>query len=284
MNNEQKPILVTGCSSGIGQCIALSLAKRNYPVYATVRDEKDLIQFDQTPNIKALVLDLNNSNSIRTAWNNILDDSKHGLYALINNGAFGLPGAVEDLSRDALRAQFETNVFGTHEITCLGLKQMRSQGFGRIIQISSVLGFISMAYRGAYNASKHALEGLTDTLRLELMDTDIHVSSIQPGPILSRFRQNSYAAFCQHIDAENSLHQTQYASMIKRLVKTEAGVPFTLPADAVYQKALHALEAHRPKARYSVTVPTYLFAVLKRILPVNVLDKALWYAGGQGKR
>jgi short-subunit dehydrogenase len=151
---------------------------------------------------------------------------------------------------------------------------MRAQGFGRIIQNSSVLGFIALKYRGAYIASKYALEGLTDTLRMELKGTGIYVSLIEPGPIKSRFRENAYAAFKRNIDAEKSTHRTIYESIEKRLGSTKPD-PFTLPADAVLKKVLHALESARPKARYYVTFPTYVFALLQRILPSSTLDRVL---------
>jgi NAD(P)-dependent dehydrogenase (short-subunit alcohol dehydrogenase family) len=195
--------------------------------------------------------------------------------ALFNNGAFGQPGAVEDLSRDVLRFQFETNLFGTHELTNLLIPVMREQGQGRIIYNSSVLGLVAMRYRGAYNASKFALEGLADTLRLELYGTGIHISLIEPGPILTNFRQNSFALYKKNIDVEHSVHKETYQVMAERLQKEGEAVMFTLPAKAVTEKVIHALESKRPKIRYYVTFPTYLFAILKRILPMSWLDSLL---------
>jgi len=194
---------------------------------------------------------------------------------LFNNGAYGQPGAIEDLSRDVLRQQFETNLLGTVELTNLVIPIMRQQGYGRIIQCSSVLGFVALKYRGAYNASKYALEGINDTLRLELQGSGIYVSSIQPGPISTRFRANSLAMYQKTINAENSFHKKTYQALAKRLQKEGAVVPFTLPPDAVVKKIIHALESRRPKNHYAVTFPTYLFAVLKRILPSRWLDKIL---------
>ena len=204
-------------------------------------------------------------------------------HALINNGAYGQPGAVEDLSRTTLRAQFETNVFGTQELTNLVIPAMRTQGEGRIIQISSILGIVCFAYRGAYNASKFALEALSDTMRLELRNTNIHVSLIEPGPITSRFRANAYAAFKRHIDREHSVHREYYVRVEKRLEGPKP-LPFTLPPEAVLKKAIRALEARRPKARYGVTFPTHLFAVLRRVLPVRVLDQILAAMSNNGQR
>ncbi len=182
---------------------------------------------------------------------------------------------MEDLSREVLRAQFETNLFGTHELTRCIIPVMRRQGHGRIIQNSSVLGFVAMAYRGAYNASKYALEGLTDTLRLELAGSNIHISLIEPGPITSRFRANARLMFQRNVDARNSVHWAAYEAMEKRLAKPGPAAPFTLPPDAVLKKVIHALESERPRVRYYVTFPTWLFATLKRTLPHAALDRVL---------
>ena len=157
---------------------------------------------------------------------------------------------------------------------------MRAQGYGRIIQHSSVLGFVALKYRGAYNASKYALEGLSDTLRLELQGTNIHVAIIEPGPIESRFRQNAHAAFKRHVNAEASVHRQTYAALERRLLTEGPAVPFTLPPEAVLRKVVQALESSRPKVRYYVTFPTYLFAVLKRILSHRMLDRVLLKVGG----
>ncbi len=247
------------------------LHQRGYNVIATVRNDKDAISL-QALGITTTLLDLNSSTSIQQAIQFTLDHFEGQIAALFNNAAYGQPGAVEDLTRDVLRQQFETNLFGTHELSNLVIAQMRKQGNGRIIYNSSVLGLISMSYRGAYNASKFALEGLVDTLRLELKGSNIHISLIEPGPILSDFRKNSFEKYKQHIDRDKSLHKETYLAMEARLTKQGAAVPFTLPAEAVVKKLIHALESKRPKIRYYVTFPTYLFAFLKRILPYRWLD------------
>jgi NAD(P)-dependent dehydrogenase (short-subunit alcohol dehydrogenase family) len=206
------------------------------------------------------------------------------LYALFNNGAFGLPGAVEDLSRANLMHQFETNVFGWLELTNLVIPVMRKQGYGRIIQNSSVLGFVAMPFRGAYNASKYAIEGLSDTLRLELKGTGIYISLIEPGPITSRFRANAVKQLEQHIDIENSVHREKYLGVLERLNKQGPAVPFTLPPEAVLKRVIRALESKNPHPRYYVTVPTYLFGFLKRLLSFRQMDHLLARAGSDGKR
>jgi NAD(P)-dependent dehydrogenase (short-subunit alcohol dehydrogenase family) len=280
---DHQPVLVTGCSSGIGYHVARRLRENGYPVIASARKKTDVEKLRQE-GFTALKLDLDSSGSIREAFERTLELTNGQLYGLFNNGAYGQPGAVEDLSREVLRAQLETNLLGWHELTNLALPVMRKQGYGRIIYNSSILGFVSMAYRGAYNCSKYALEGLVDTLRLELKDTDIHVCLIEPGPILSDFRKNALEKFRQNINIEQSFHREQYEAMLGRLNKQGPAAPFTLSPEAVYQRVEHALQSRRPKVRYPVTFPTYLFAFLKRLLQHRTLDSLLIKASGDGKR
>ncbi|MBI3773619.1 MAG: SDR family oxidoreductase [Gammaproteobacteria bacterium] len=269
-----KSILITGCSSGIGRCVALGLQQRGWRVFATARREADVASLRQE-GLEALRLDLNDSYSIIDAVEKTLAATGGTLDALFNNAAYGQPGAVEDLSRGVIRAQFETNLFGPLELTNRVIPVMRLHGHGRIIQCSSVLGLAVMPYRGAYNASKFAIEGLSDTLRLELTGTGIHVCLIEPGPITSRFRANAYAMFKRNIDRTHSAHRAYYEGVERRLAKQGPAQPFTLPPEAVLEKVIHALESPRPKIRYYVTVPTYLFAILRRLLPYRWLDKVL---------
>jgi len=272
--SESKTILITGCSSGIGYCAAAILRARGHHVIVTARNTDDVTRLSDE-GFTALQLDLARSESIKNAVKESYDLTGGKIDVLFNNGAFGQPGAVEDISREVLTQQFETNFFGTHELTNLVLPIMRQQGYGRIIYNSSVLGLVAMRYRGAYNASKFAIEGLADTLRLELQGSGIHISLIEPGPILSDFRTNSYALYKKHIDPTHSYHKPAYDAMEARLQKEGPAVPFTLPAKAVADKVVHAVEAKRPKIRYYVTFPTYLFAFLKRVLPFSWLDKIL---------
>lgn len=269
----QKSILITGCSTGIGYYCAKALHKRGYLVLATARKSADVKRL-QEEGLAAYQLDLDDSESIQKAVDWAVETSGGVIDALFNNGAYGQAGAVEDLSRDVLKAQFETNVFGTHELTCKILPIMRAQGYGRVIQNSSILGFVAMRYRGAYNASKFALEGLSDTLRLELENTNIYLSLIEPGPIRSNFRRNAMRKYIQNIDRENTPFKEIYIAKTAAL-KSSKDAPFTLGEDAVYQVLLHALEAKRPKERYRVTLPTTLFWFLKRILSTHLLDKVL---------
>ncbi|MBS0424497.1 MAG: SDR family oxidoreductase [Proteobacteria bacterium] len=274
----KKTVLITGCSSGIGYCAAKGLQARGYQVFATAR-RRNSVEKLLAEGLESFRLDLNDSNSIHFAFEEVMRRTGGELYALFNNGAFGLPGAVEDLNRDALRAQFETNVFGWQELTNLAIPVMRQQGYGRIIQNSSVLGFVALPFRGAYNASKYAIEGLSDTLRLELKGSNVYVSLIEPGPISSLFRMNAVKALQKYIDIENSVHREKYQGVLARLNKPGPAVPFTLPPEAVLKRVIHALEASKPQARYYVTVPTYLFGILKRILSTRALDAILAKSG-----
>lgn len=278
MNPAPRPILITGCSSGIGRCVAEGLRARGYRVFATARKPAD-VKALQADGFESFRLDLADSKSIHSAVEQVLKATGGELYAVFHNGAYGQPGAVEDLSRTALREQFETNLFGWVELNNAVLPAMRAAGAGRIIFNSSVLGFVALPYRGAYNASKYALEGIADTLRLELAGTGIHVSLVQPGPILSRFRENSLAALKRNVDIVNSVHRERYARTIGRLETEGPAVPFTLPPEAVLKKVIHALEAPRPKVRYHVTFPTFLFGYLKRLLPARMLDRVLGKVG-----
>lgn len=278
----ERSVLITGCSSGIGRCLADGLKVRGYRVFATARKPTD-VQALAEAGFEALTLDLASSASIRAAAAEVLARSGNRLYALVNNAGFGQPGAVEDLTREALTAQFEANLFGPHELTAQFLPVFRSQNAGRIVQLSSLLGLVCMPYRGAYNASKFALEALSDTLRLELRGTGIHVSLIEPGPITTEFRANARTAYRTHIDAAGSAHRRQYTAVERRL-DTDAPAPFALAPTAVLRKVIHALESTRPRARYPVTVPAHLFTWLRRLLPTRALDRLLLAVSEGGRR
>lgn len=279
----ERPVLITGCSSGIGRCVAEGLRQRGYRVFATARAQTDVRALADA-GFESLRLDLRDSDSIAAAVQALLTRTGGSLYALFNNGAYGQPGAVEDLTRTALREQLETNLLGWLELTNRVIPVMRRQAFGRIIQNSSVLGLIAMPYRGAYNTSKFALEGLTDTLRLELAGSGIHVSLIEPGPIRSRFREHALEAFERNVDPARSAHRARYRGMLARLQAEGDAAPFTREPDAVLERVIHALESRRPKVRYYVTVPTYVFGFLRRVLPYRWLDRVLLRVSGGGAR
>ncbi len=267
-------ILITGCSSGIGLESAKTLHARGYKVFATARNPDDVTMLEEL-GLTALKLDVNDSENIERTVASVLARTGGTLDALFNNAGFGVVGAVEDLTRQAMRDQFETNLFGAFELISKVLPVMRRQGHGRIIQNSSVLGLIVMPFRGAYNASKFAMEGMTDTLRLELKGSNIFISLIEPGPIETKFRANAFKAYQRYIDPGKSAFRDDYQKMENRLTKEGRTFPFTLPSSAVVDKLIHALESSKPRTRYYVTFPTYLLATLKRILPVSILDKVL---------
>lgn len=269
-----KNIVITGCSSGIGLETALSLQSRGYRVIASCRKDKDF-QHLVSLNLEAVKLDLNDSQSIHSAFNLILEKTTGQIDVLINNAGYGQAGALEDLSRELVKEQFETNVFGLLELTNLVIPLMRVRNEGRIINISSILGVINMPFRGAYNASKHALEALTDTWRLELGSSNIKVIGIQPGPIQSRFRENCVAKSLEAVTSKKSFFSDQYAQMQKKFEQQQFDSGFTLKPDAVVKKIIMAIESKNPRAKYAVTLPAHLLIVLKKILPIKLLDRLL---------
>ena len=271
---QNRSILITGCSSGIGYQVTKDLISRGYKVVASARNQEDVKRLNKE-GIFCLQLDLTDSQSISQAFNDALEYTGGSLYGLFNNGAYGQAGAVEDLTREAMSLQFETNVIGAMELTNLAIPVMRQHGAGRIIFNSSILGFIALKFRGAYCASKYAIEGFADTLRLELNGTNITTCLIEPGPIETKFRSNSYKMYQKYIDRDNSQFKQEYLNSEKRLLKKGAAAPFTLPASAITPKVIHALESKSPKARYYVTKPTYALGYMKRILSNKYLDKLL---------
>ncbi len=271
-----KTILITGCSSGIGYDAAHGLRQRGWRVFAACRKQADCDRLI-AEGLESPRLDYQDEASIEAALAEVLDATGGRLGALFNNGAFACPGAVEDLPRDALREIFEANVFGWHDLTRRILPVMRAQGHGRVIQCSSVLGFVTLPWRGAYNSTKFALEGLTDTLRIEMRDTPIKVILIEPGPVTSKIRVNSIPQFEKWIDWENAACAQQYRDKVRKRLYEHDGRKdrFELPASAVTKKLIHALESPRPRARYYVTTPTYLMGLARRILPTRALDWVL---------
>lgn len=270
----KKTILITGCSTGIGYHAALSLSNRGHNVIASCRREQDKQNLIKR-GITTVLLDVNDSTSIHTAFEEAMTITHDKLDVLINNAGYGQAGALEDLNQDILKAQFQTNVFGLMEITRLAIPIMRKQGHGRIINLSSVLGVISLPFRGAYNASKYAVEGLSDTLRLELKSSNIDVITIEPGPIISQFRDTSVNSAEAAINTKKSFYRPQYQIMLNDFKEQKNRSVFTRPPDAVVKKLIHAIESKTPKAKYPVTFPAHLFSWLKRLLPTKALDAIL---------
>jgi NAD(P)-dependent dehydrogenase (short-subunit alcohol dehydrogenase family) len=281
MDQQQKTILVTGCSSGIGWTSALALKARGYRVFATARKPEDLQKL-AAQGLEAIPLDYRDSLSVQACAAEVAQRTGGKLYALFNNGAYGQPGAVEDITRAVLEEQFAANFFGWHELTRACLPLLRANGVGRIVQCSSVLGLVALKYRGPYNASKFALEGLTDTLRMELRGSGVRVVTINPGPIATRFVENAKAAFEANVDMLNSHYVADFERQRLRLEKAaqtsdtskkKTFFSFKLPPEAVLDKLLLALERQNPRNHYYVTVPTHVAALMRRILPSALLDR-----------
>lgn len=276
--SRTRTIIVTGCSSGIGAYCARALKADGWRVFATVRKEADraLLEAD---GIEALLMDYTDPASIAALADTVLERTGGRLDALFNNGAYGQAGAVEDLPVEALRQQFETNVFGWHDLTRRLVPAMRRQGHGRIVQCSSILGLVPYRWRGAYNASKFALEGLSLTLRMELAGSGVHVSLIEPGPIESRFTANAIAHIEKHIDLEGSVHAEEYRRQMRRLRGESGPARGKLGPDAVYDVLRHALNARAPRPHYIVTSPARKGALLKKLLPASLFYRIIGRLG-----
>jgi len=273
-----RTILITGCSTGIGSCCARGMKARGWRVFATARKDADIARL-KDDGLESLYLDYTEPQSIAAALEQVLAATDGRLDALFNNGAYAQPGAVEDLTMAAMREQFETNFFGWHDLTRQVIPVMRDQGHGRIVQNSSVLGLVAMGFRGAYTATKFALEGYSDTLRIELDGTGIFVSTIEPGPITSRMGQTAALAARRHIDMENSVHRDYYKRRIAALEKGEGNTSGQLGPEAVLKVLIHACESARPRTHYYVTRPTHIAAAMRRLLPARMLHAALARTG-----
>lgn len=270
----QPSIIVTGCSSGIGAFCARALKADGWRVFATVRRPEDLVALE-SDGIEALLMDYTRHDSITALVATVSQRTGGRIDALFNNGAYGQPGAVEDLPTEVLRQQFETNVFGWHELTRQVIPLMRAQGHGRIVQCSSILGIVPYRWRGAYTASKFALEGLSITLRMELQGSGIHVSLIEPGPIASRFTVNALAHIRNNIDLEASVHAADYTRQLARLEGSGPVNRHKLGPEAVYKVLRHALTAARPRPHYPVTTPAKQGILLKKLLPANLFYRLM---------
>lgn len=266
-----KSILITGCSSGIGYDAAHALKGRGWRVFASCRSARDCARL-RDEGLESPRLDLADPDSIKAALAEVLDATGGTLDALYNNGAYGLPSLVEDLPGDALRAIFETNVFGTHDLTRAVIPVMRAQGHGRIVNCTSVLGYVATPFRGAYVATKYALEGLTDALRMEMRELPIHVSLIEPGLIATKFGENSTKNMQRWIDWQGSARAADYTARIRRKTDDSPVARLEAPASHVTAKLIHALESPRPRPRYRVTKLAGLIYVLKRLLPTRAVD------------
>ncbi len=270
-----KSILITGCSSGIGYDAAVTLKARGWRVFASCRKAEDCTRL-QAEGLESPRIDHADPETIVTGLAEVLEATGGTLDALFNNGAHGLPALVEDTPRPAMEEIFANNFFGVHELTIHAVRVMRAQGHGRIVMNSSVLGLVSVPWRGPYAATKFALEAMSDALRIELTNTGIHVSVIEPGPVTTAFRVNTIAPYKRWIDPAKSARAEDYKTKIEaRLFRDQGRDPGELPPSAVSKKLIHAIESPRPKTRYYVTWPTYLMATLNWALPTWAKDRIL---------
>lgn len=272
---ENKSVLVTGCSSGIGAATAHVLREAGWRVIPTARKDADLERLKRE-GFEPLALDLSDSSSVQAASSELLGRLVGQLGALVNNAGFAQVGAVEDVGREALRQQFEVNVFGLQELTNSLIPAFRGQGWGRIVNISSVYGRITAPMAGSYCASKYALEALSDAMRIELRGSGVAVSIVEPGPIVTSFRKNAAAQASASLNAEESRFGAMYEKEVERR-KKQLKRPdlFTRPPEEVAVKIRHALESRRPKVRYCVTIPAYVGVFASRFLPASLRDRML---------
>ncbi len=267
----KKSVLITGSSSGLGLDAALGLRERGWRVFASCRKPQDC-EVLRAQGFDAPLLDYADPASITSGLAEVLATTGGTLDALYNNGAYACPGLVEDLPRGALEEIYQTNLFGVHDLTRQVIPVMRAQGHGRIVNCSSVLGLVTLPWRGAYVSTKFALEGLTDTLRIEMRGTGIDIILLEPGPITSKIRENAIPHFEKWIDWENAHRRNDYETLRDRLYTASGPDPFELPASACTKRLIHAFESRRPRARYYVTKPTWIMGNLRRILPTRALD------------
>ena len=269
-----RTILISGCSSGIGLTAAATLKQRGWRVLATARKPEDLERLERQIGVEAFEMELSDLGSINRCADAVLAKTGGKLDALYNNAAYGIVGAMEDISGDVLRRHLDVNVIGTHELTRRFVPVMRAQGHGRIVTCSSVLGLVSGPYRGAYCASKYAVEAMTDAMRYELKGSGISVSLLEPGPIKTQFLPSTLKQFSATIDVANSPHKAEYERRLTAMADDRSS-RLKLGPEAVVKSLVHALESPRPRVRYRISPHTYAISALRRVLPGRMLDIVL---------
>lgn len=272
---KTKNILITGCSSGIGKNVAITLHNKGWRVFATCRSKTDCTFFTKL-GIESFPLDLLKEESINCAVNLVKEKTKSQLDVLFNNGAYAIPGAIQDIPRSAMREIFEVNVFGQIDLINRCIPLMMNSDYPKIINCSSVLGFISLPYRGLYSATKYSIEALTDALRRENYDSKIKFVLIQPGPINTDIKKKSVKHFEKWIDWKKSIHKKTYENkVIKRLYDNNYKDSFNsyeLQPDQVTKILINVLNSKKPKARYKITIQTKIAQIMIKLLPTNTLD------------
>ena len=268
---EEQVVLITGCSSGVGRATALEAARRGHRVFASARRREDLSFLPSQRGVTALLLDVTDAASVARAVEAVLREAGR-LDALINNAGFGQYGAVEDVSPEEWRRQFDVNLFGAVVAIRAVLPAMRTARRGTIVNVSSVAGKISIPFAAPYCASKHALEAVSDALRVEVAPFGIRVVVVEPGPISTRFGETAREKV-SGIVARPGPYSAFYPAA-ERAMETD----FTkgrLPPEAVARVILRAVESSDPKPRYRVTSMAKVFLPLRRVLPDRFLDRRM---------
>lgn len=268
-----RAVLITGCSSGIGRATAQRLNDAGWTVYATARRRDALAELEQA-GCHALALDVTDEQSMRLAVQ-VVEDREGAVGALVNNAGYSQSGAVETVPLQALRAQFETNVFGLVRMCQLVLPAMRAQRSGRIVNLSSMGGKLTFPGGGAYHASKHAVEAISDALRFEVRGFGVDVIVIEPGLIRTDFG----ATAGQGIPRDAGAGDDPYAAFndavgVASESAYERGPLARLggPPEAVARTIAAALDARRPRSRYTVTVSAKVMIAQHALLPDRAWD------------
>ncbi|MGM0533598.1 MAG: SDR family NAD(P)-dependent oxidoreductase, partial [Campylobacterota bacterium] len=258
-------VLITGCSSGIGFACAKQLRQSGHGVFAVVRKEEDVTKL-QDLGCVVYNLDVTHRGKVDAMFADLKQQGV-GLDVVFNNAGYGQPGALEDVTVEVLKQQFETNVFGLFYITQKAAAYMKAQkSGGKILQHGSILGLVSLAYRGAYNASKYALEGLNDTLRLELAGSGVQIATVNTGPVRSRFRHNAMKMFEANIDQKNSDYAQVYSKKVaKRLHAKDSGDIWTLDSREAARQIVAIMGKKRVQPRYYITKAAAILAFVKRL-------------------
>ena len=276
--DAQKVVLITGGTDGLGKAAAILLADRGYRVIAAGRSAAKRAELDalaRTKNLplSTLEMDVCSDASVNAAIRAVLA-SWQAIDVLINNAGVGYMAVVEELKMDDFKQQFETNLFGVLRVTQAVLPQMRERRSGRILMLSSVAGLLTPPTYGAYSSSKHALEGLSNALRLELYPFNIEVVLIEPGYIVTNFQQTAKELAQPYVDgAKSSPYERIYSGAWAGATKGRNRSKST-PDDCA-RVILRAVESHNPRARYGVTSLATLVKWAKRLASDRVLDEFL---------
>ena len=272
MSDDRRAVLITGCSSGIGRATAAHLARGGWRVYASARRPETIADLAGA-GCTILALDVTDEGSMREAVAAV-ERAEGAVDVLVNNAGYSLSGAVEEAPIDDVRRQFETNVFGVVRLTQIVLPGMRGQGWGRVVNISSMGGRLTFPGGGFYHATKHAVEALSDALRFEVRGFGVDVIAIEPGLIRTGFGEAAAATVPPADDGPYAGFQEAVATTTRDVYDGPLGRLGGGP-EAVARTIDRAISAERPRARYRVTPSARLFMGLRRLLPDRLWDRFL---------